>query len=251
MDTDMAEWGRALRRHGPADPIGHVSSDEVRALQRQRRAAAKRARERDFHALHGRADGADMLHEAWHRVRCNKGPAGVDRLTIDEVEQDGVERLLQEPADVLRAGEYGGRAVRRVYIPEADGAKSSQASPRCATGWCRWPQCRYLSQSLRRTSCRLLAGSIPGPGAARRWCWSGSGRWTSVGADVARRLKGIRRMRVGHNPRSGRARKWDRDCLEDGGLHPLSGTTGCKGPAFGIQQSEQRSTTADHWSAMC
>jgi 4-hydroxy-tetrahydrodipicolinate synthase len=68
MDTDMAEWGRALRRHGPADPIGHVSSDEVRALQRQRRAAAKRARERDFHALHGRADGADMLHDTVLRL---------------------------------------------------------------------------------------------------------------------------------------------------------------------------------------
>ena len=49
----------------------------------------------------------DILHEAWRRVRRNKGAAGVDRVTIEEVEQHGVERFLGEIGEGLRAGEYG------------------------------------------------------------------------------------------------------------------------------------------------
>ncbi|MFG6443629.1 hypothetical protein ACG0Z3_23385, partial [Roseateles sp. LKC17W] len=50
---------------------------------------------------------ADILHEAWKRVRRNKGAAGADRVTIGEVEQYGVRRFLEELGEVLRAGEYG------------------------------------------------------------------------------------------------------------------------------------------------
>ena len=62
-------------------------------------------------------------------MRRNKGAAGVDRVTIGEVEQYGVERFLQELGDVLRAGEYGAQVVRRVYIPKADGRKRPLGIP--------------------------------------------------------------------------------------------------------------------------
>jgi group II intron reverse transcriptase/maturase len=71
----------------------------------------------------------DILHEAWRRVRRNKGAAGVDRMTIGEVEQYGVERFLRELGEVLRAGEYGAQVVRRTYIPKADGAKRPLGIP--------------------------------------------------------------------------------------------------------------------------
>ena len=108
-------------RTGPNDPVGQPSDDKVRQLQRQLWAAAKRAPGRRFHALYDHLWRDDILREAWKRVRRNKGAAGVDRMTIGEVEQYGVERFLQELGEVLRAGEYGAQVVRRVYISKADG----------------------------------------------------------------------------------------------------------------------------------
>jgi group II intron reverse transcriptase/maturase len=113
----------------PNDPVGDEPSDKVRQLQRQLWAAAKRAPGRRFHALYGQMCRGDVLHEAWKRVRRNKGAAGVDRVTIGEVEQYGIRRFLQELGEVLRAGEYGAQVVRRAYIPKADGAKRPLGIP--------------------------------------------------------------------------------------------------------------------------
>lgn len=114
---------------GPKDPGAGDCGDKVRQLQRQLWAAAKRAPGRRFHALYGQMCRDDVLHEAWKRVRRNKGAAGVDRVTISPIEQHGVRRFLQELAEVLRAGEYGAQVVRRAYIPKADGAKRPLGIP--------------------------------------------------------------------------------------------------------------------------
>jgi len=114
---------------GPNDPVDLVSSDKVRQLQRQLWAAAKRAPGRRFHALYDHVCRDDVLHEAWKRVRRNKGAAGADRVTIGEVEQYGIRRFLEELGEVLRAGEYGAQVVRRTYIPKADGAKRPLGIP--------------------------------------------------------------------------------------------------------------------------
>jgi RNA-directed DNA polymerase len=114
---------------GPNNPVGDEPSDKVRQLQRQLWAAAKRAPGRRFHALYGQMCRGDVLHEAWKRVRRNKGAAGADRVTIGEVEQYGVQRFLRELSEVLRAGEYGAQVVRRAYIPKADGAKRPLGIP--------------------------------------------------------------------------------------------------------------------------
>jgi RNA-directed DNA polymerase len=61
------------------------------------------------------------LWEAWERVRRNRGAAGVDRVTLAEVEGYGVERLLGELQVDLREGRYRPLPVRRVAIPKPDG----------------------------------------------------------------------------------------------------------------------------------
>lgn len=114
---------------GPNDPVDLESNDKVRQLQRQLWAAAKRGPGRRFHALYDHVCRDDILHEAWKRVRRNKGAAGADRVTISEVEQYGVRRFLEELGEVLRAGEYGAQVVRRTYIPKADGRKRPLGIP--------------------------------------------------------------------------------------------------------------------------
>ena len=82
---------------------------------------AKRQPERRFHALYDRIYRRDVLWEAWRRVKRNRGVAGVDALTLAAVEQMGVDSFLDELGTRLRAGTYRPQAVRRRYIPKADG----------------------------------------------------------------------------------------------------------------------------------
>jgi len=105
----------------PKHPRGHEPVDNVRKLQRRLYVAAKRSPGRRFHALFDRIWRGDVLQEAWRRVRSNRGAAGVDRETLADVEGYGVERMLRDLQDALRAGEYRPPPVRRRDIPKPDG----------------------------------------------------------------------------------------------------------------------------------
>jgi retron-type reverse transcriptase len=79
--------------------------------------------------LYDRICRSDVLQEAWRRVKRNRGAAGVDRQTLAEVEEYGVELFLEELQTELRAGGYRPRAVLRRYIPKADGRKRPLGIP--------------------------------------------------------------------------------------------------------------------------
>jgi RNA-directed DNA polymerase len=93
----------------------------VRRLQRKLWAAAKQSPERRFHALYDRIWRGDVLQAAWQRVRANQGAAGVDRLTLAQVEVYGVQRLLDGIRQDLCQGRYRPAPARRVDIPKPDG----------------------------------------------------------------------------------------------------------------------------------
>ena len=114
---------------GPNDPGGRRPRDKVRRLQRRLWAAAKRAPGRRFHALYDHAARGDVLAEAWKQVKRNKGAAGVDGVTLAEIEQRGVESFLAEIATTLREGTYRANVVLRRYIPKADGKKRPLGIP--------------------------------------------------------------------------------------------------------------------------
>jgi len=105
----------------PNFPDGHLPPAEVRKLQNRLWAAAKQSSERRFHALYDRIYRSDVLWEAWERVRANRGSAGVDAMTIADVEAYGVHQMLGELQQRLRAGNYHPAPVRRVEIPKPDG----------------------------------------------------------------------------------------------------------------------------------
>jgi RNA-directed DNA polymerase len=114
---------------GSINPGGRKPVDKVRRLQRRLCGAAKRSPERRFHALYDHLSRSDVLGEAWKRVRCNKGAAGVDKQTIADIEQNGVEVFLEGIAVELREGRYWPEMVRRHYIPKADGKKRPLGIP--------------------------------------------------------------------------------------------------------------------------
>ncbi|HEY5986505.1 MAG TPA: hypothetical protein VIV12_09030 [Streptosporangiaceae bacterium] len=126
-DPDFGRAGRGATRKGmvgtarPNSPGGQPPIDNVRRLQRKLWAAAKQSPGRRFHALYDRIYRGDVLWAAWERVRANRGAAGIDRMTLAQVEVYGVQRLLDELARDLQQGRYRPAPARRVDIPKPDG----------------------------------------------------------------------------------------------------------------------------------
>ena len=98
--------------------VGSVRSDPVRVLQHALYRAAKADPGRRFHALWDKIYRRDVLWRAWIAVRANNGASGIDRVTLAEVEEYGVIRLLDELAGELREGWYRPSPARRVLIPK-------------------------------------------------------------------------------------------------------------------------------------
>ena len=125
----MAGTARSNNPGGAHSTDTIVKIDNVRRLQRKLWAAAKQSPERRFHALFDRVHRGDVLVEAWKRVRANRGAAGVDRQSLEQVQEYGVERLLSEIARDLRAGRYRPAPARRVEIPKPDGGRRPLGIP--------------------------------------------------------------------------------------------------------------------------
>ena len=113
----------------PNSPGRRKSVDHVERLQRRLGAAAKRSEGRRFHALYDRISRRDVLGEAWKRVKRNKGAAGVDAETIASIRALGEESFLNDLSKTLRAGRYRPQAVRRHWIPKANGGRRPLGIP--------------------------------------------------------------------------------------------------------------------------
>jgi len=103
--------------------------EKVRELQRRLWTCAKRSRSCRFHALYDRIWRGDVLLEAWRRVKANGGAAGVDEVSIGDIEERGAGEYLKEIQTVLKAGRYRPSPVRRRYIPKGDGRQRPLGIP--------------------------------------------------------------------------------------------------------------------------
>lgn len=95
-----------------------TGSQKVQELQRVLHTQAKEEPGRRFHALCDKVWRRDFLMEAYQAVYRNRGAAGVDGESFEDIERYGVERWLGEWSRELKERTYRPEAVREVRIPK-------------------------------------------------------------------------------------------------------------------------------------
>ena len=102
---------------------------KVRKLQAALHAKAKESPSYRFYALYDKIYREDILAYAYTSCKANGGAAGVDGQEFADIEAYGVQRWLSELAEELRTKTYHPQAVRRVYIPKANGKQRPLGIP--------------------------------------------------------------------------------------------------------------------------
>jgi group II intron reverse transcriptase/maturase len=104
-------------------------AERVSMLQEKLYQKAKQEREYKFYVLYDKMFIPYMLREAWKSVKSNDGSPGVDGMTIEKVEQYGIDIYLNELGEELRKQTYKPQAVKRVMIPKANGGERPLGIP--------------------------------------------------------------------------------------------------------------------------
>ncbi len=106
-----------------------TTPEKIRTLQRKLYLKAKQEPAYRFHALYDKVYRADILSHAYNLVRANKGSAGIDGVTFEVIEAEGVFAFLAELEEALRSKTYTPDPVKRVMIPKSDGSQRPLGIP--------------------------------------------------------------------------------------------------------------------------
>jgi RNA-directed DNA polymerase len=92
-------------------------------------AKAKQEKRYRFYSLYGLVSHPETLRAAWAQVRANRGRPGVDGESIEQIAERGEEAWLERLIAELQTRSYRTGAVRRVYIPKANGKQRPLGIP--------------------------------------------------------------------------------------------------------------------------
>lgn len=124
-----------------------TDAERVTLLQEKLYQKAKQERDYKFYILYDKMFVKHIMREAYKRVKRNGGEAGIDGVTIADIESHGVDKYLSELGEELRKQEYYAQAVKRVMIPKANGGERPLGIP-------------VLKDRIAQTICMLIIEPI-------------------------------------------------------------------------------------------
>jgi len=101
----------------------------VQKLQKALHDKAKGSPNFRFYALYDKVYREDVMAFAYECCKANRGAAGVDGQTFEDIEEYGVKKWLDELTQELKSRTYRPQPVRRVYIPKPDGKQRPLGVP--------------------------------------------------------------------------------------------------------------------------
>lgn len=105
------------------------AAERVSQLQEKLYCKAKQEREYRFYVLYDKVFIPYIMREAYARVKASGGSAGIDGKTFDDIENEGVDKFIEELREDLRKQTYKPSAVKRVWIPKANGGQRPLGIP--------------------------------------------------------------------------------------------------------------------------
>lgn len=105
------------------------SGERVRLLQEKLYCKAKQERGYRFYVLYDKVFIPYILAEAYERLRASGGSPGKDGQTFEAIEEYGLEKFLDELREDLRKQTYQPEAVKRIWIPKANGGERPLGIP--------------------------------------------------------------------------------------------------------------------------
>jgi len=98
-----------------------TTTDTVQELQQKLYQKAKSNIGFRFYALYDKLYRKDVLRKSWEKVKANQGVEGIDGISIEDIEKEGLESFLQDIERELKEKTYRPQPSKRVYIPKSDG----------------------------------------------------------------------------------------------------------------------------------
>ena len=95
--------------------------ERVQDFQNKIYRKAKQNKDYRFYVLYDKVKLPHFLREAYRLCKKNKGKPGIDRVSFEDIEANGVETFLDGIKEELESCTYKPQAVLRVYIPKANG----------------------------------------------------------------------------------------------------------------------------------
>jgi RNA-directed DNA polymerase len=96
---------------------------KIRSLQRKLYVKAKAEPAFRFYQLYDTICREDILYHGYRLARANAGMPGVDGVSFEQIEEEGVPEWLAGLREELVSKTYRPDPVRRVMIPKADGGE--------------------------------------------------------------------------------------------------------------------------------
>jgi len=139
--------------------------NSVQKLQMALQAKAKAEPSYRFYSLWDKVYRRDVLWEAYRHCRANDGAPGVDGVTFDRIETQGVKMWLAKLREELRNKTYVSLPLFRVWIPKSNGGQRPLGIPAIRDRVAQMAVLLVMGPIFEADLCREQYGFWPGRSA--------------------------------------------------------------------------------------